>query len=71
MLGRNMSLYFFLVDNEARRYLAYPIEVFASLAKRLITPVLFGAFWYAVATHSNIGISPRDLIAYSLVSGGL
>jgi ABC-type uncharacterized transport system permease subunit len=70
-LRRNLGLYFYMMVNEARRYMSYPLEIVSSVLKRLMAPVLLIVFWYAVGSHSNSTISPKDLVAYTLVANGL
>jgi ABC-type uncharacterized transport system permease subunit len=70
VLRRNYLLYIFMMSNEARRYLSYPIEVISTVLKRLLAPLLFIVFWFAVGSHSS-AVSPKDLISYSLVASGL
>lgn len=56
---------------EAQRFRAYPLELVASVFGRLAETALYTSFWLIVASLSNGGIEPLDIISYYLIMSGL
>ena len=71
MLAKNIKLYFVLTFFEAKRFQAYPTEIIASIAKRLIEITLYITFWLIVSSNSNADINGRDIVSYYLIITGI
>jgi ABC-2 type transport system permease protein len=61
-----------LVWFEAQRFKTYPLEGVANIMERALDTTLFITFWLMVGRYSGSGgLSPRDIIGYYLIIGGL
>ncbi|MBP7820664.1 ABC-2 family transporter protein [Candidatus Saccharibacteria bacterium] len=71
MYIKNAKLLYFMVAFEARRFQAFPIEIIASVARRIIEITLYITFWLIVSNYSSANINSRDIISYYLIITGI
>lgn len=66
-----MRVYWDIVRFNFLRFLTYPIEIWATVLKRLIFTGFLILFWIIVSQSSDGTLQARPLIAYFLISGGI
>lgn len=63
-----MKLYFAVIKFNLLRYLAYPHEIIAVIARRIMEVMLILVFWVAIAESSGGKFDAKSLIAYFLLA---
>jgi ABC-2 type transport system permease protein len=72
MFFKNTKMLWVLILFEAKRYKAFPTEIVAAIASRLIELALFITFWLLVSKYSGAtNIAPTDIISFYLIIGGI
>ena len=66
-----MTIYLYIIRFNFLRFLAYPIEIWAAVIKRVINTGFLIIFWSIIANSSHGSISLAPLVSYFLLSSAV